>query len=196
MNLSSKSDHRIIAMVSIISLLVMAYVDYITGNEIVFSAAYLFPVALCAWYLERRAVWLMSIASGITCWFVDSLSSHAYSNFMFQYWNSFTCFLISIVTGLLLHRLQQTLRERNRMNHDLQQALEELKRSMQEIIKLQNGLQVVCAWTQRIKVGDQWMTPDEFLSTQLHLKLTHGVSPEARREFEEEIRRNALKAVD
>ena len=196
MNPSRKSNHGIIAVLSIISLLVMAYVDYITGNEIVFSAAYLFPVALCAWYLERRAFWLMSIASGLASWFVDSLSSHAYSNFMFQYWNSFTCFLISIITGLLLHRLQQTLSEREQMNHDLQQALEELKLSMQEIIKLQNGLQVVCAWTQRIKVGDQWMTADEFLSTQLHLKLSHGMSPEARREFEQEIQRVALKEAN
>jgi hypothetical protein len=35
------------------------------------------------------------------------------------------------------------------------------------------------------------MTPDEFLSTQLHLELTHGMSPEASLEFEKEIERRA-----
>ena len=118
---------------------------------------------------------------------VDSLSGHSYSHLAFQYWNSFTCLAISLVTGLLLCRLKHTLVERERMNGELQRAVEEQKRATEEIRKLQNGLQVVCAWTKRIKVGDQWMTPEEFLSTQLHLKLTHGMSPEASREFEEEL---------
>jgi hypothetical protein len=80
------------------------------------------------------------------------------------------------------------------MNLDLQQALDELKRSTEEIRKLQNGLQVVCAWTKQIKVGDQWMTPDEFLSSQLHLKISHGMSPAATREFEDELKRRARQA--
>jgi hypothetical protein len=58
---------------------------------------------------------------------------------------------------------------------------------------LQNGLQVVCAWTKQIKVGDQWMTPDEFLSTRLHLKISHGMSPEATREFQDELKKGAQK---
>ncbi len=71
------------------------------------------------------------------------------------------------------------------MNRDLQSALDELKRSTREIRKLQNGLQVVCAWTKQVKVGDKWMAPDEFLITQLHLKISHGISPEGEREFEQ-----------
>jgi hypothetical protein len=70
----------------------------------------------------------------------------------------------------------------------LQKALDELKQSTEEIRKLQNGLQVVCAWTKQIRVGDKWMTPDEFLSTQLHLKITHGMSPAASREFGDKLR--------
>ena len=176
------------AIVSIISLLLMTYIDYITGYELVFSAAYLIPVSLCAWYFGRRAVWLMSFASGFASWFVDLLSKRSYSHSMIQYWNGFMCFLVSLITGLLLHRLKQIFKEREKMNDDLQNTLEELKRSTEEIRKLQNGLQVVCAWTNRIKVGEQWMTPDEFLTTQLHLKISHGMSPEASREFEQDIK--------
>jgi hypothetical protein len=127
------------------------------------------------------------VPSGVASWLVDA--NHPYSHYEIQFWNSFTCFLITIVTGLLLRRLRHTLEERKQMNQDLQKALEELKHSTEEIRKLQNGLQVICAWTNRIKVGDTWMTPDEFLTTQLHLKLTHGMSPEATREFEKELER-------
>jgi hypothetical protein len=158
------------ALASILSLFAMAYIDYITGYELFFSAAYLIPVSLCAWHFGRRAVLWMSIASGFAAFVVDAIDGHSYSHFMIQYWNSFTCVLISIITGLLLLRLKRTLEDRKRMNVDLRQALEELKRSTEEIRKLQSGLQIVCAWTKQITVGDCWMTPDEFLSTQLHLR--------------------------
>lgn len=179
------------ALASILSLFAMAYIDYITGYELVFSAAYLIPVSLCAWHFGRRAVLWMSLASGLAAFVVDAIDGHSYSHFMIQYWNSFTCVLISLITGLLLLRLKRTLEDRKRMNIDLQQALEELKRSTEEIRKLQSGLQIVCAWTKQIKVGDRWMTPDEFLSTQLHLKISHGMSPQASRDFETQIKSNA-----
>jgi hypothetical protein len=172
----------------------MAYIDYITGYELVFSAAYLIPASLCAWYLDRRAIVLICLASGIAAFCVDALSGYPYSHFMIRYWNSFTCFVISLITGLLLHRLRRTLEDRKQMNGDLQKALDELKQSTEEIRKLQNGLQVVCAWTKQIRVGDQWMTPDEFLSTQLHLKISHGMSPAASREFEGKLKQKAQAA--
>jgi hypothetical protein len=183
-----KKNSQTMALASILSLFAMAYIDYITGYELVFSAAYLIPTSLCAWYLSRRAIWWMSIASGIAAFCVDALSGYPYSHFMIRYWNSLMCLVISLTTGLLLHRLKRTLEEREQMNVELQGALDELKRSTEEIRKLQNGLQVVCAWTKQIKVHDQWMTPDEFLSTRLHLKVSHGMSPEASREFQDELR--------
>lgn len=162
----------------------MAYVDHITGHELIFSAAYLIPVAVCAWYFSRTAVVLMSFAGGAMTWLMDWLAGKPYSHFMIHYWNSFTCFAVCLITGLILHRLKHVLTERRQANDELRRALDELERSTQEIRKLQNGLQVVCAWTKQIKVGDKWMTPDEFLSTQLHLKISHGISPEALREVE------------
>jgi hypothetical protein len=183
-----QSTRRKIALASILSLFAMAYIDYITGYELVFSAAYLIPVSLCAWYFSRRAVWFMSLASGIAAFCVDALSGYPYSHFMIRYWNSFMCFAISVITGLLLYRLKRTLEDGKQMNTDLQKALDDLKRSTEEIRKLQNGLQVMCAWTKQIRVGDQWMTPDEFLSTQLHLKITHGMSPEASRGFQDKLK--------
>lgn len=190
---TASSFRRKMMLVSILSLIAMAYIDYITGYELVFSAAYLIPSALCAWYLGRRAIWLMCIASGIAAFVVDAMSGYPYSHFMIRYWNSLMCFLISLITGLLLYRLKQTLEERKQMNIELQNALDELKRSTDEIRKLQSGLQVVCAWTKQIKVDGQWMTPDEFLSNRLHLKVSHGMSPEASREFENELKQRARR---
>jgi hypothetical protein len=177
---------RRMMVVSVISLLVMAYVDYITGYELVFSAAYLLPVSLCAWYLGKREVWLMSVAAGVTSWLVDS--GHVYAHQSIQFLNSFVCFLISILCGLLLLNLRRVEVERERTNRELRLSLEELARSTEEIRKLQDGLQVVCAWTKQVKVGEKWMTTDEFLTTHLHLKVTHGISPDAARNFAQDIK--------
>jgi hypothetical protein len=165
------------AVVCALSLIGAGYVDYLTGYDLVFSAIYLIPASLCAWYIGRRAVILMALASAILSWFADS--GHPYTNPSIQYWNAFSCLLVSLIGGLLVFRLK-------RINSDLKDAVSELKRSTEEIAKLRDGLQVVCAWTQKIKVGDTWMSPDEFLSTQLHLKISHGISPEGHRKFEEE----------
>jgi hypothetical protein len=160
-----------------LSLIGAGYVDYTTGYDLVFSAIYLIPASLCAWYIGRRAVILMAVASAVLSWLADS--GHPYANPSTQYWNAFSCLLVSLIGGLLVFRLK-------RINSDLKDVVAELKRSTEEIAKLRDGLQVVCAWTQKIKVGDTWMSPDEFLSTQLHLTISHGISPEGQGKFEEE----------
>jgi hypothetical protein len=179
MSYQSGGKSVLYVLVTAASLLVMAWLDLITGQEVVFSGAYLLPVSLTAWWFSRRWAIIMSVICGITAFIVDKLDGQEYSNPAIDYWNATTCLAICLVTGLVFSRLKHTLEERKKMNEELQQTLEKLTASTAEIRKLQEGLQVVCAWTKRLKVGDVWMTPDEFLSTQLHLKLSHGISPEA-----------------
>jgi hypothetical protein len=161
----------------------MAALDFTTGQELAFSCAYLLPVSLTAWWFNRGAMIAVSTLSCAIAFVVDELDGYAYSHPGIQYWNASTCFVISIITGLVLERLKAVLTERQRANDELRAALEKLESSTQEIRNLQSGLQIVCAWTKRIKVGDGWMTPEEFLVSQLHLKLSHGMSPEALKEW-------------
>ena len=86
----------------------------------------------------------------------------------------------------MLGRLKESFLERKLSNRRLCDALYKLQASTAEVRKLQNGLQVVCAWTHRIQVGEEWMTPDDFLRTQLHLNLSHGISPQAFDEMKKE----------
>jgi hypothetical protein len=164
------------ALVSVVSLFLAGFVDYITGYDLVFSAIYLVPVALCGWYLGWRAAVLMAIASAVLSWFADT--GHHYDDPSIQYWNAFSCLLVSLIGGMLVFRVK-------RVNSELADALAKLKSSTEQITNLQDKLQVVCAWTKLIKVGEKWMSPEEFLSTQLNLKLSHGISPEGLRRFEE-----------
>lgn len=190
MNPCAKSS-PVLALPIAVSLFAMALLDFVTGQELAFSCAYLVPVALTAWWFQRVHVVVMALLCGTTAFIVDRLDGYEYSHPSIEYWNAFTCFVISIITGLVLSRLKKSFCERIRMTEELQLALQKLEESTAEIRKLQSGLQTVCAWTKRIKVGDKWMSPDEFLSTQLHLQLSHGMSPEAY----EEMRRSLSRAA-
>ena len=64
-----------------------------------------------------------------------------------------------------------------------QRLYEELARSNAEIHQLQTQLLTICAWTKRIRTGEQWQTIEDFLTTRLRFKVTHGISDEARDEF-------------
>ncbi len=191
MKMATAKQKAWIGLLILGSLLLMAGLDYVTGQEIVFSAAYLVPVALTAWWFGRRWTVAMAAVSGAAALAVDLLDGLEYAHPGIEYWNAGTCFAISCVTGYVLGRLRQSLRERELMNERLCDALDKLRESTAEIRELQSGLQTVCAWTKRIKVGEEWMSPEEFLKTQLHLQLTHGISPEAVAEIRKQTKTQA-----
>ena len=53
---------------------------------------------------------------------------------------------------------------------------EQLARAAAEIKSLQKRLLKICTWTKRIQVDGKWIPIDEFLTRNLHLKLTPGTS--------------------
>jgi K+-sensing histidine kinase KdpD len=159
--------------------LVVSYIHYLTGYEFLFFVFYFIPVSLCGWYLGRRSVFAMAVATGFVWCFVDILSDHQYPHEIFRYANSFLCFVAFATIGILLQGLKQSVKEQTNARKDLQKTLDELNLSTEAIRKLQSQLQVVCAWTKRVHVEGKWISLDEFLTDQLHARVSYGVSPEA-----------------
>ena len=71
----------------------MAGVEYVTGQELAFSCAYLIPVSLTAWWFPRRWMIAMCVASGVAALVVEKLDGYEYSSPAIGYWNAFTCCL-------------------------------------------------------------------------------------------------------
>jgi K+-sensing histidine kinase KdpD len=176
-----------IMLVSLLTLATVSYVDYVTGYELLFFVFYFIPVGLCARYLGRVATLGIALLSAVSWFFVDVFSAHQYPHEAFRYWNAFICFLAFAIVGLVLHSLKQSRDKEQKARRDLEQSLAELQESTQEIRKLQSGLQVVCAWTKRIKLEGKWVTLDEFLTSKLNVSVTHGISPEAFEEVKKEL---------
>jgi len=172
-------------LASVVSLAVVGYVDYLSGDELLLIVFYFIPIAICAWHKRREIVLLLALVSGV-CWMLaDYYSGHQYSHPIYYFWNGFICFSSFAAFGLVLQRLKTSFDEQAREKEELAKALDELKSSAGEIQKLRKELQVVCAWTNRIRVEGQWMTLSEFLTHSLHLNVSHGISPEAKKKMME-----------
>lgn len=184
-----------VILASLANLLVLSYIVYLTGYEFLFFVFLFIPVALCGWYLGRLSVFCMAVLSGVSWCIVDILSSHQYPSELVRYANSFICFLAFTIIGLLLQGLRQSLSEQVRVRQELEKALEETKRSAEEVRRLHSQMQVVCAWTKRINVEGRWVALDEFLTDQLNAKVTYGVSPEAMEEVLDSVEKAEAAVV-
>jgi signal transduction histidine kinase len=111
-----------IALVALIGLL-----DYVTGAELAFSIFYLLPVALAAWFVDRRGgLWVSALAAAT--WFVaDVLAGHVYLHPAIPYWNSAVRLGFFLIVTLILSALQTSRARQEEMTrfivHDLRSPL-------------------------------------------------------------------------
>src|ERR1035441_2802852 len=94
----------------------------------------------------------MALLSGASWFLVDALSDHHYPQEVIRYWNGFTCLLAFAIIGLVMHHLKQSRDKEQKSRRELEKTLAELQDSTREIRNLQSQLQVVCAWTQRLRL--------------------------------------------
>jgi hypothetical protein len=175
------AKHRAKVILAILaSLMLVSWIDWVTGYESLFFVFYFVPVAICAWHLGRLTTLAISLFCGISWMVVDWLSDHHYPSELVRYWNGFTCFLAFAIVGLVINSLRRSMRE-------LAQALEDVKRTSEEVRKLQSQLQVVCAWTKRIRIDGKWLSLEEFLASKLNVHVSHGISPEAFQEIKKSL---------
>jgi hypothetical protein len=116
-------------------LVVLTWIDYVTGYEFGFFIFYFIPVSIAAWYVGLRSGLAFAFASGVA-WFVsDRLSLHPYSKAFFIYWETFMRLVSFLTTALTLNKirmlasahvqLRNSLREAHEENADLRRKLEQ-----------------------------------------------------------------------
>src|SRR5664279_3991473 len=176
-----------VSLASLLCLAAVSYVDYATGYEFLFFVFYFIPVGVCGWYMGQLGTLSMAALSGASWFLVDVLCDHKYPYEVIRYWNSFTCFLAFAIIGLALHHLKRSSDKEKESRRELEKALAELQDSTREIRNLQSQLQVVCAWTHRLRIEGKWVTLDEFLTNKLNVRISHGISPEALAEIKGEL---------
>lgn len=96
---NEKSFQFFIFFMTIIIIVTIGLVDYITGFEISFSIFYLIPVSLASWYGNNKIGVTTSLLCALTWFCADITSGHFYSNQNIPIWNALvrlTFFLITV----------------------------------------------------------------------------------------------------
>ena len=75
-----------IFVISLLFIIFIGFVDYITGPEISFSIFYLIPIAFATWYDGTTQGIIISFVSSMAWFMADTLSGHIYSNPTIGYW--------------------------------------------------------------------------------------------------------------
>jgi hypothetical protein len=130
---TGKRRIRIMA-VSIATLLLLGWIDYLTGYDFGFFIFYFIPVSIAAWYGGRKPGIAMACASAI-CWYLaDRMAHHPYPRPYLAYWETFARYISFLTTALTLSKIRETVHNGKLVREELDRALEEnreLKRLLQ-----------------------------------------------------------------
>jgi diguanylate cyclase (GGDEF)-like protein len=108
-----------LVLVGIVLLLVITWVDYITGTEISFSIFYLLPTSLVTWRLGRGAGLVLSLLSSVAWFLADTLSGQTYTHSAIPVWNALVRLGFFLVTVLVLAAFRDALlREKSLARRD------------------------------------------------------------------------------
>jgi hypothetical protein len=115
-------------VVSVITLLFLCWLDFITGYEFGFFIFYFVPVAFASWYGGKGNGVAMAVMCSI-CWYLsDRLTHHPYSRPYFIYWETFMRLASFLTTSLTLSRIRGLVLNEEKLMADLVAAHEELHR--------------------------------------------------------------------
>ena len=109
-------DKRVLLLVSFLIVVVLGYLDHLTGYEFSVSIFYLLPIFLVAWFCNRNYALLVSVASAITWLLSNMLAGASYSHPIIGVWNAFMMFGLFSIVSLLLVSLRRSLEHERQLS--------------------------------------------------------------------------------
>ena len=89
-------------------IIILGFIDYLSGYEISFSLFYLIPILLVAWYVDVRMGVVLSFFSAITWFAADFSAGLTYSHPSIYVWNTFLRMGFYCVVTWLVSLLKKT----------------------------------------------------------------------------------------
>ncbi|MEJ2696997.1 MAG: hypothetical protein P8013_10150 [Candidatus Sulfobium sp.] len=155
--------------------LLIGLVDYRTGYEIGLSVFYLAPIALCAWYIGRKAGLLMSVLSAVTMagsmYLTGYVAGVGHRGYLADLWTLFLRISFYLIVVFLLSGLKESFEEQRRLVSELKKALNE--------IKTLSGFLPICASCKKIRDDrGYWYEVEKYVSEHSDAQFSHGLCPD------------------
>jgi len=166
------------AVIVIVGILVVGFLDWLTGIELNFFVFYFLPVAVSAWFLGLGFSVFLAVLSALVWFGVDMLSGHIYSYPFYAVWNT-TIHLVSFLTiGWSVSKIRSTLDSEHKNAEDLHRALSE--------VKVLESFLPICAQCKKIRNQQgAWQQLEVYIGQQTGTQFSHGYCPECAKQFME-----------
>jgi diguanylate cyclase (GGDEF)-like protein len=91
-------------------IIIIGFIDYVTGSELAFSAFYVIPICLITWVTNQRFGLVASNVSALVWFFADITTADPYSSQLVPIWNTLIRLTFFVIITLLLSSLKNSLR--------------------------------------------------------------------------------------
>ncbi len=171
MNLAQKI---ILALAGLLCILLIGWLDYLTGEEIEFFVFYFLPVAFLAWF---GGLWLGILAALLSAgdWlFIDLLTDIPESSWFIGTWDTLIRALCFVGLAILMARIHAALFEQQQLNRKLTAAMEEIKQL--------RGILPMCSFCRKIRDEQQnWIHLEKYIADHSAAQVSHGICPDCYR---------------
>jgi hypothetical protein len=117
--------HLIIDIISLITLLIISWLDFITGYEFGFFIFYFIPVSISAWFNGRQTGLLMGCMSA-ACWYLsDFYSHHPYSKSFLIYWEMWIRWLTFLTTAFTVAKIRELVEREKQLKIELTKVIKD-----------------------------------------------------------------------
>jgi diguanylate cyclase (GGDEF)-like protein len=106
--LSARSRRTLFGIAGVLVVLI-GFVDYITGPFISFSLFYLIPITIVAWFTSRWSALWVCVICGSAWLFDDMATNHLYPSQVYGYWNAGMRVAIFVFVAWILTALRHAL---------------------------------------------------------------------------------------
>jgi diguanylate cyclase (GGDEF)-like protein len=83
-------------------MLLIAFIDYLTGFELSIALFYVLPVVLVTWFVSKRSGFILAVACAFAWYASNALAGETYSSPLIPYWNTVSrlCYLFIVIALL------------------------------------------------------------------------------------------------
>lgn len=117
-------DKRFLFFCLLLLMFFLGYLDYLTGFEFSFSLFYLFPVALAAWYTDKRSALILACLCAIIWYVSNDFAGQVYTQVYIGYWNMAIRLGFFVIVSIIMIKMKEALeREKELSNLDANTGL-------------------------------------------------------------------------
>ncbi len=162
-----------------VTLLVIGFLDWITGTELNFFVFYFLPVALSAWFWGLEFSVVLAVFSALVWFGADVLSGHLYSNNYYAVWNTIIHLVSFLSIGFFVSKMRYALDGEQKNSEALGQALSE--------VKVLEAFLPICSQCKKIRNQQGvWQQFEVHIGQQTGTQFSHSYCPDCAKKMLED----------